>query len=214
MKIGDFGAANQKSNLFDTQIGTTPYMAPEILQGKMYDNKVDVWSLGINLYQMCGLKFPFEGNKNVYVYNVLNKEFTPLPPSFPPYLNSLIASMLVKDSKKRFSITDIFQNNSYLSIYAIKLLLTEYDKNKNNGLISENRALVEQNIKLSDQINVMHKDKDLIEKTVIINNVDNRNKKIICINILDFRFINGFCNKSYKCKFFFIFTKYIFLMIS
>jgi serine/threonine protein kinase len=44
-KLGDFGFAGQKST-FSTILGTLHYMAPEILSGKLYNLKVDVWALG------------------------------------------------------------------------------------------------------------------------------------------------------------------------
>lgn len=45
--------------------GTPLYMAPEILQGKPYDHKVDVWSLGAVFYEMLTGFTPFTGrNKN------------------------------------------------------------------------------------------------------------------------------------------------------
>lgn len=42
---GDFGFASQKS-LFNTTLGTYPYMAPEFFKDPSYDKQVDIWAIG------------------------------------------------------------------------------------------------------------------------------------------------------------------------
>lgn len=52
IKVGDFGIAKVLSNtkeLARTQIGTPYYFSPEICNGRPYNNKSDVWSLGVVL---------------------------------------------------------------------------------------------------------------------------------------------------------------------
>ena len=41
-------------------VGTVHYLPPETLKLTEYSEKTDVWSLGVLLYQMCCLEFPFE----------------------------------------------------------------------------------------------------------------------------------------------------------
>ena len=58
VKIGDFGIAKELSNANEyakTQVGTTLYMAPEIIKGEKYNNKVDIWSLGCIIHELCTL---------------------------------------------------------------------------------------------------------------------------------------------------------------
>ena len=44
-----------------TLIGTCNYVAPEICDGKPYDSKSDIWSLGCILYEMCAMEKMFDG---------------------------------------------------------------------------------------------------------------------------------------------------------
>ena len=62
IKIGDFGAAKKILSPYtslDTRIGTPSYMAPEIMFGENYSKNVDIWSLGITLYELLTLERPF-----------------------------------------------------------------------------------------------------------------------------------------------------------
>ena len=59
MKFIDFGAAKEIKDRTNTIIGTTLYMAPEILEGSRYSFQVDMWSIAVCMYElMCG-KYPF-----------------------------------------------------------------------------------------------------------------------------------------------------------
>lgn len=59
-KIMDFGLAARLSTR-KTVCGCLYFMPPEILKQEFYDGKVDVWALGIILYEMSFYEVPFEG---------------------------------------------------------------------------------------------------------------------------------------------------------
>ena len=63
VKIADLGFARELSfnELSETICGTPLVMAPEVLNGKRYNHKADVWSLGIVFFEMIAGFTPFTG---------------------------------------------------------------------------------------------------------------------------------------------------------
>ena len=107
IKICDFGISKQlgpNNNYANTTIGTLYYCAPEIFDKKPYNNKIDIWSLGCVIYELCTKKLCFEGESH---WELLNKimacNYTPLNEELNNYyqLNDLIKLLLNKDYKKR-----------------------------------------------------------------------------------------------------------------
>ena len=85
-------------------IGSTPlFRAPE----QNITFKSDIWSLGVTLYNLAQLKFPFDGEvEDDIKKNIMNKVPEELDNSYSPELNKLIMKMLTKDPLKRPSAYD------------------------------------------------------------------------------------------------------------
>ena len=105
VKIGDYGlskfiSCSRRSGQTES-IGTVHYMAPEVANGR-YGKEIDVYALGIVLYEMLTGRVPFEGES---VGEVLMKHLT-APPDVSmlsePY-RSVVAKALEKDPTKRYS---------------------------------------------------------------------------------------------------------------
>ena len=60
-KIGDLGVAKvlEQGEYFLNKVGTPYYLSPEICEDKPYNEKSDIWALGIILYEMAALEHPF-----------------------------------------------------------------------------------------------------------------------------------------------------------
>jgi aurora kinase, other len=62
LKIGDFGCAVYTHTLRNTIVGCLAYISPEQFNNESYDDKIDVWSVGILTYEILTGKAPFESD--------------------------------------------------------------------------------------------------------------------------------------------------------
>lgn len=79
LKLADFGLATKvvRNNLARSFCGTAEYLAPEMLQGKGHDHTVDLWTLGILLYEMLvGIPPFFHKNKPQMFYLIQEADVT------------------------------------------------------------------------------------------------------------------------------------------
>ena len=83
VKIADLGFARELlyNELSDTICGTPLVMAPEVLNGKRYNHKADVWSLGIVFFEMIAGFTPFTGRDKPDLKRNLEKGQYGLPRS-------------------------------------------------------------------------------------------------------------------------------------
>ncbi|MFC1565375.1 protein kinase [Candidatus Neomarinimicrobiota bacterium] len=113
-KILDFGLAKQKGMSQITQNGTTlgtqAYMSPEQVQSSKVDQRSDIFSFGVVMYQMATGKLPFEGEHDAAIlYSIVNE--TPIPitthnPNLDEELQRIINKALEKDIKDRYQHAD------------------------------------------------------------------------------------------------------------
>ncbi len=89
-----------------TPLGTVPYMSPEQARGEELDNRSDLFSLGLVLYEMATGTSAFKGSTQAMIYHdLLGREPVPaqrLNPEIAPKLDDIIAKLLEKDRDLRY----------------------------------------------------------------------------------------------------------------
>jgi serine/threonine protein kinase/Tfp pilus assembly protein PilF len=106
VKILDFGLAKLTGQAQLTKdastLGTVAYMSPEQLSGEEVDQRADIWSLGVVLYEMITGQPPFKGDyEQVVIYAILNEEPKSLE-SAPSELQDVVLKALCKNPDERY----------------------------------------------------------------------------------------------------------------
>ncbi len=114
LKIADFGFARELSEatMTDTLCGSPQYMAPEIMQGRRYDAKADLWSVGMILYECVVGKTPFRGRSQMELLrNIMARPLTiPSSLDISPGCKSILKILLKVGPEMRCSYEEFFSH--------------------------------------------------------------------------------------------------------
>ena len=156
IKLCDFGWAKELTlENRSTFCGTVEYMAPEIVGSENYDYSVDIWSLGILLYELLYGHSPFKDSntKNVIlnikthelIYDDQNKKVSKA-------CKDLIQKLLVSNPQKRLKIKDILEH-PFVKKHSKKFSY----KKKLSGVINEEAIKNNFNKNLTENNNEINK---------------------------------------------------------
>ena len=110
-KVCDFGLSRLKEQerSMTGNCGTVQWMAPEVLANMSYNEKADVYSFGIILWELLSRECPFDGMSPIQcALAVLNRDKRPdIPKWCPPCLHALIKSCVKKEPDQRPSFVQI-----------------------------------------------------------------------------------------------------------
>ena len=114
VKITDFGIARMRTSELKTMtgivLGSPRYMSPEQVTGRMLDQRTDIFSLGVVLYELLTGRPPFQGDSvQGVMFQALNSAPTPpskLNPDVPRILDFVVAKAISKDPERRYATAD------------------------------------------------------------------------------------------------------------
>lgn len=112
IKVTDFGIARfarhelRQAALSDRAIGSVHYISPEQARGEITDEKADIYSVGVMLYEMLTGRVPFDGDNAVSVA-IMQMQSDPKPPralnpDIPEGLEDITLKAMQKDPAKRY----------------------------------------------------------------------------------------------------------------
>ena len=167
LKLCDFGwSVKLKNDKRTTFCGTVEYMAPEIIKKQKYDETIDIWSLGVLLYELVHSYSPFYSEDSDYrkIGNNIVQSVFKFKEGLSDEYKDLINKILIKDSKKRIKIEEIYQHP-----FMTKHINTIYhDINSGNYTYNCNNL----NVKINDKTQIENlKNKSLVKYI----NIDNNN---------------------------------------
>ena len=118
-KVMDFGLAKLQGGSSitrsQTTLGTVAYMSPEQARGSDLDQRTDIWSLGVVLYEMIAAKMPFHGDHDqAVIYSILHDEPESLKKSRPDTaseLEQIVGQALAKKPADRYQTMDDFRED-------------------------------------------------------------------------------------------------------
>jgi len=113
-KIMDFGLARVTGTTLVTKegmtMGTIAYMSPEQARGEKVDQRTDIWSFGVVLYEIFSGQLPFKGERDqAIVYSILNEKPKPIMDvrsEIPMSIEQVVAKALEKSPDERYQNID------------------------------------------------------------------------------------------------------------
>lgn len=111
IKLTDFGVAriqdsDEATRTQGSMIGTLKYMSPEQVQGQKIDNRADLFSAGVVLYQLLTDKRPFDGDNDFAIIHQIIGHSPQAPSTYnarlPSAIDAVVARALAKNRDERF----------------------------------------------------------------------------------------------------------------
>ena len=153
VKLCDFGWCTRlEGGQRITFCGTVEYMSPEMVNKEEYNKEIDIWSLGILLYEMIHGHSPFKPNKPKFnIWDVISNikiQNLKFNNDISGECKELIIHLLDRDINKRYKIEDIF-NSKFVKFYESKNNII----NKNEYIIQDNDIDKKNNEKIDNNNN-------------------------------------------------------------
>jgi serine/threonine protein kinase len=105
----EFNTKKDKYSKRNTFCGTLDYMAPEMVLGKQYDFKIDMWALGVLLFELLHRRTPFEGRDDEEtIQNIITCSYD-CDNRLSDECRQIIAGLLLKDENQRYDFKRLYK---------------------------------------------------------------------------------------------------------
>ena len=122
--LADFGWSNfSDGGVRKTFCGTPEYIAPEMLLKKGHDTRVDIWSVGILMFELLAGYSPFVAKNNQDLYQNIRRLKIQWPKDMPPLAKNLIGKILKLNPLDRPTLQEILDHQWFKQTKIIKPLL-------------------------------------------------------------------------------------------
>ncbi len=128
VKLADFGWSNYVSSnneLRKTYCGTPEYLAPEMVKKEGHDTSVDIWDLGVLMFELLAGRPPFNGTNQGELFSNIKKHRINWVDDFPPLAKNLISKILKQNPKERLTIEQILNHNWFEANPPLRPVLVE-----------------------------------------------------------------------------------------
>jgi len=165
IKVADFGFAKilDDDTYAKTMLGSPLNMAPEILGGKDYNNKADIWSLGTCLYEMLFGTPPYTAKNIVELLQKIQRNPFEIPKNsnLSPEVEDVLKKMLVFKPEQRIDWDDLF-NHKITKIMEEKIMKDLEQTIKNQDIENISRFYIKNN-KVIDHVVEIEQKRDINE---------------------------------------------------
>ena len=195
--LADYGWSNfnVEGDVRKTFCGTPEYIAPEMLMKKGHDTRVDIWSIGILMFELLSGYSPFVAKSNQELYQNIRKLKIQWPKDMPPLAKNLISKILKLNPLDRPSFEEILNHQWFKNTKMIKPLLENKMKNNkdllafhmmngcNDELLEKINNLLKLSGKEADNTNAKsivenaHEKEEVTKKKNIVKNIQNIQKE-------------------------------------
>ena len=123
--LADYGWSNfnMEGDVRKTFCGTPEYIAPEMLLKKGHDTRVDIWSIGILMFELLSGYSPFVAKSNQELYQNIRRLKIQWPKDMPPLAKNLISKILKLNPADRPTFDEILNHQWFKQTKIIKPLL-------------------------------------------------------------------------------------------
>ena len=178
--LSDFGWSNflDENEFRKTFCGTPEYLSPEMAKKEGHNEMVDIWAMGVLMFEFLAGYSPFFGSCPKELYNNIKKLKIQWPVDFPPLAKNFITKILKINPSERLSINEILDHAWFTQNPPLRHVLTNYLTNEKD--ILKSHLIIEKPENVEDKINDivnLHKKRKFgtLKRNLAINNNDDNN---------------------------------------